>query len=102
MAKPKNRWALETAQGPDEPQAAVEEERIDECKPQRDAVTAIPRAGTLQGVVPLRQRQRRVNLSPLETTRPSSISASRNSHVHNVDEWAMGQTVTLPGQSKEG
>ena len=44
--------------GPGEPQAAVEEERMNEDKPQRDAVpTAIPGAGAWQGVVPLPQRQ---------------------------------------------
>ena len=41
-----------------EPQAAVEEDRIYEHKPQRDVMpTAIPRAGALQGEVPLHQRQ---------------------------------------------
>ena len=39
-----------------EPQAAVEEERIYEYKPQRGVMaTAIPRAGALQGEVPLHQ-----------------------------------------------
>ena len=50
------RWRQQ--QGPDELQSAVEEERIDEYKPQRNVVlTAIPRAGALQGGVPLTQRQ---------------------------------------------
>ena len=41
-----------------EPQAAVDEERIYEHKPQRDVMpTAIPRAGALQGGVPLHQRK---------------------------------------------
>ena len=49
------RWRQQ--KGPDEPQAAVEreveEERIGEYKPQKDAMpTAIPQAGALQGVVP--------------------------------------------------
>ena len=48
-------------EGPDEAQAAVEkeveEERINEYKPQRKAMlTAILRAGALRGVVPLHQR----------------------------------------------
>ena len=50
------RWRQQN--GPDEPQAAVEkeveEERIDQHKPQRDAMlTVILRAGTLKGEVPL-------------------------------------------------
>ena len=54
------RWRQQ--KGPHEPQAAfekeAEEERIGEYKPQKDAMpTAIPRAGALQGVVPLHQRQ---------------------------------------------
>ena len=50
------RWRRQ--KGPAEFQAAVEEERIDEYSPQRDAMlTAISRAGTLEGVVPLRQRR---------------------------------------------
>ena len=52
------RWRQQ--KGPDEPQAAVEKERIDEYQLQRDAIpTATPRAGALQGVVPLHQRQSR-------------------------------------------
>ena len=42
------------------------------------------------------------HLRPLETTRPSSTSASRNSHEHNVDDWATGRRSPVPGQSKEG
>ena len=50
------RWRRQ--KGTDEFQAAVEEERIDKYSPRRDAMlTAIPRAGTLQEVVPLRQRR---------------------------------------------
>ena len=33
------RWRQQ--KGPDEPQAAVEEERIDKCKPQRDAMLTV-------------------------------------------------------------
>ena len=60
-AKPKNRpmsGAGDSRRDPDEPQAAVEEERINEHRPQRDAMlTAVPRAGAWQGVVLLPQRQ---------------------------------------------
>ena len=39
--------------GPDEPQAAVEEEKVKECQPQgKDRLTAVPRADALQEVVP--------------------------------------------------
>ena len=66
------RWRRQ--KGPDEFQAAVEEERINEYSPQRDAMlTAIPRACTLQGVVPLRQR------------RPGAFSAKRVEET-NVNE----------------
>ena len=97
-------------------------------------LTTIPRAGLLQGVVPLRQRQpdaysaqgvealevneisddgleaeyqeavaltailkqrRAGKPHSLETTRPSSTSASRNFYVYKVDDWAMGKTVTF-------
>ena len=53
------RWRQQ--KGPDEPPAAVEEERIDKYKPQRDAMpTAIPRAGPLQGSFPgVRDSQKR-------------------------------------------
>ena len=65
-AKPKKNRPMSGAgdgrREPGEPQAAVEkefeEERINEYKPQRDdMLTAIPRAGALQAVVPLHQRQ---------------------------------------------
>ena len=50
------RWRQQ--KGPGEPQAAVEKERINEYQLQRDAMpTAMPRAGALQGVVPLHRRQ---------------------------------------------
>ena len=50
------RWRRQ--KGPDEPQAAGEEEIINEDKPQKDDMpTAISRAGAWQGVVPLLQRQ---------------------------------------------
>ena len=43
---------------PDEPQTAVEEETVKESKRQeKDKLTAVPRAGAMQEVVPLPQKQ---------------------------------------------
>ena len=50
------RWRQQ--KGPDEPQAAVEEEKVKDYKPQEnDRLTAVPRAGALQEGVPSHQKQ---------------------------------------------
>ena len=54
------RWRQQ--KGPDEPQAAVEEEKVKECQPQgKDRLTAVRRADALQEVVPSHQKQSGTN-----------------------------------------